>query len=279
MGNIGFKGSKDTKSTSSTDTRDFTFTSSNKSLKLWTKGSATVGNLLVATPFNYPPTFAAYTVQSAKYFVNYSSPPAFGNSFEYTGNYVSLSIDDAYFFAGEGSTIPTISYLIFADPLISVTTANSATSSGSWGIKIVESGAEALTAKDYQAVLSSKFQTPLIVQSGTLSVTTPEITIACDLATDTSTVNDVAHTLGSASHLVISSTDLTSNFTNDPRNLSPGPPPYVWPDVEIYVDSTKIRLRVSRHATGNVCIINPANKTFPAATFSINYYLTNIALA
>lgn len=279
MANYGFKASLPGFNTGTgTADKNLAFNSAYKHLMVRGKGKATSTSFNYAHSLGYKPTFDGYMLTSSKYFLNYFQTPFVGYQFENTlygnifSNATNLSVNCA--------TANRLIYICYVNPFTSTSGAQTTTSQGDYGIKMSVAGDDVKTAADGVLGLTSKFQAPLIIDSGTITVNVDAIGPTTEGSPTAQKTNytDYSHSQTQANHVMMG-----DDFGSGALVFYPGPigvgPPYVVTDVEIYIDATKIRCRVSRYAEG----FTPFPGTHWAASSvatSINFKfnLTNIPL-
>lgn len=269
-------GIKATKPAFNIDTADknLSFTSDMKSIMVRSKGIASSASFNFAHGLGYRPAFDGYIVSSGKYFLNYFVAPLDGGSFEYTGTYGDIYTDTTNLHCEHGSA-NTLVYVCYVNPADSGASPTSIAAVGDFGIKISQGGYDVKSAKDGEMVLNSKFQSPLIILQDSITVNIDAIAAGGGDPDDVRKTNftDYNHGRAQANHVIMpdffgAGTYFT--FSTEPTGLGPD---YIIADAEVYIDATKIRVRVSRYAHSSIASISD-----PAQTFTVKFFLTNIAL-
>ena len=122
-------------------------------------------------------------------------------------------------------------------------------------------------------MLSSKFQSPLIILQDSITVNIDAISANPGETIQKTNFTDYSHGRPQANHVIapdIFGSGAFFNFSTEPTGFGPD---YTAGDAEMYIDATKIRLRVSRIAVSNIGSIS-----LPATTFTVKFFLTNIPL-
>lgn len=253
--------------------KDLSFTSKMRSIMVRSTGIASSTSFDFAHGLGYRPAFDGYIVDSGKYFLNYFVAPFDGGSFEYTGTYGDIYTDTTNLHCEHGSANKLV-YICYVNPADSGSGATSIASVGDFGIKISQTGKDVQTAKDGEMVLTSKFQSPLIILQDEITVNIDEITAdGANPVVRKTNFTDYNHGRPQANHVIMPDSFGTGSFltfSTEPTGLGPD---YVVADAEIYIDATKIRVRVSRYAESTVSDI-----TAPATTWTVKFFLTNIPL-
>jgi hypothetical protein len=276
MGDWGYK---EAKAGSNTDTgtadKNLVYNTKYKHLIVRGKGKATSTSFDYAHGLGYKPIFDGYMLTDSKYFLNYFQAPVDGGSFENTlyGNIFT----DATNLNANCATANRLIYLCYLNPAGSIASITSPASIGDWGIKMSPDGIDVKTCDDGELSLTSKYQSPLIIGSGSISVSVEAIGPTSMGTTIIRKTNytDVTHGRSQANHVII-----PEAFGSGVLAFYPAPigltAPYVVTDVEIYIDASKIRVRVSRMAVHDDIIDISAQAD--ATTYTVKYYLTNIVL-
>lgn len=268
-------GIKSTKPGFNYDTADknLSFTSEMRSMMIRDKAIASSASFNFAHGLGYRPAFDGYIVSGGKYFLNYFVAPFDGGSFEYTGTYGDIYTDTTNLHCEHGSANRLV-YICYVNPADSGANPTSIAAIKDFGIKISQTGKDVKTAKDGELVLSSKFQSPLIILQDSITVNIDAI--AADGANPTvrkTNFTDYNHGRAQANHVIMPDVFGAGSyftFSTEPTGLGPD---YIVADVEVYIDATKIRVRVSRIAVSNI-----ANISDGAQTFTVKFFLTNIPL-
>lgn len=269
----GIKSSKSGFDVNTTADKNLSFTSKMRSMMVRSKGIANSASFNFVHGLGYRPAFDGYIVNTGKYFLNYFSPPFDGGSFEYTGTYGDIYTDTTNLHC-EHASANTLVYICYVNPADSGANPSSIASIKDFGIKISQTGKDVKTAKDGELVLSSKFQSPLIILQDNITVNVDAI--AADAVNPTvrkTNFTDYNHGRAQANHIIMPDAfgaGTFFNFTTEPTGLGPD---YIVADIEIYIDATKIRVRVSRIAVSTISSISDV-----ARTFTVKFFLTNIIL-
>lgn len=229
----------------------------------------------------YAPMFAAYYFLPSlnRFFLSYDFTTSLFENPDFNIVSVDSSNVNVWLFTGHSGYFSILLFVDNISPIADPSTVNNAavSSDSKYGVEISVPGVDITKAKDYQKVMSSKFQTPLIVQSGTITLTAPALTVACDDAQNGFDQVIIPHSLGYAAHFLVQSSDGSESFAYSPNGSSIARPFYN-DYFEFSIDASNIRARVSRGANGNACATDPTGYTFPAKTYTLKYFLTSIKL-
>ena len=238
--------------------------------KLYTAGKISGTDESLNHPFGHAPSTAGYILTSGKYFVQYDLSPFAGYQFENTV-YGKISTDSNVINLSVGVADRLI-YLLFADPATPTPVSTSKIASGGYGWKMSETGVGVREAYDRQLSLASNFMALNIVQQGEITVSRPAGGPFTTVVED-SGFSDVTHDLGYPAHLILFNEQERGGlgYFPGPIGLVPG---MTLINTEVYIDSSKIRFRVSRYAWGTPF----PTASFFAVTLKIKYFLTNFRL-
>jgi hypothetical protein len=273
MNDYGIKVSQEGIDVREASPRELAFTSKYRHIKLLETGKATSTSFSKAHGLGYRPTFAGYALQSGKYFLNYfSSPSGASLDFEYTGAYGDIYTTNTHLHA-ICSEADRLIYLTYLNPGASTTGGQYLDPEGDWGLKISDPDIDVFSAFDGEISLTSKHPSPLIVQSGSITVNIDEISADVGEIIQKTNYTDYSHGQSQANHLIMPDVFGAGSFVNFATEPSGLGPDYVIADMEVYIDASKIRVRVSRLAEGSVI-----GAYAPATSWTVKFFLTNIKL-
>ena len=233
-------------------------------------------------PFNYPPSFNGYlnTPNTDKFFVHYALGYYQGYQFEKgasTTGSIKADYQKLYLSCSAANELVVLSYV---DPGVQrpdqfIEGASQPTRE-EYGIRISRDQSNAGTGFGYQMSITSEFQTFSIVQQGTLTVTLPAMNTSTPGTdqVDQTAFADANHSLGYPGHVVVFNEQANGNIRHFPGVIGISPP-LVYTDTEVYVDSQKVRFRVSRSA---IALSGVFDAFADEVTYRMKYYLTNFNL-
>lgn len=221
----------------------------------------------------FPPTTAGYILTDNKYFVQYDLSPIASFKFENV-IYGSIRTDRNNVFLQSGLANRLI-YIIFANPAQSIKQLKGGQKvrDSKAGMDLSVEGVDVKQAKESGISLSTHFETFNIVDEQELTINTPQLGPTVPRLDDTF-IKDIPHNLGYAAHLLLINEYESGGLNYVPAAVGLGPV-FELIATEVYIDSKKIRFRVSRTAIGHA-VFGPA--TLPAQNFKFKYYLTNYRL-
>jgi hypothetical protein len=272
----GIKSSKPTFDVNTAADKNLSFTSKMRSIMVRAKGIATSASFNFAHGLGYSPSFAGYIVDTGKYFPNYFITPLVGYLFANTMGYGDIYTDTTNLHC-EHASANRLVYVCYVNPADSGANPTSIASVKDFGIKISQTGKNVKTAKDGELVLSSKFQSPLIILQDSITVNVAAISAGPGVVKDQSDFTDYAHGRAQANHFLMPDFYGAGliNFATEPIGFIE---PYVFEEHEVYIDATNIRYRVSRRAAGSVPPFPDETASAAAKTVTIKFFLTNITL-
>jgi hypothetical protein len=271
MSNYGIKVSKEGIDVKEASSRELAFTSKYRHIKLLETGKATSTSFSKAHGLGYRPAFAGYMLTSGKYFLNYFAQPVDGYAFENT-LYGDIYTTNTHLHAN-CATANRLIYLTYLNPGVSTVGGQYLPAEGDWGLKISDPDINVFSAFDGELSLTSKHPSPLIIQTGSITVNVDAIAADGENPEVKKTnYTDYTHNLGSAHHLIMPDLFLSPlfNFSTEPSGLGPD---YVIADAEAYIDATKIRVRVSRVAVSAISDVSQG-----ATSLTVKFFITNIKL-
>lgn len=266
MGNIGIKASGSVDAFQATDPQ-LGFSSEFNHPKIYTSGKISGTSETVAHPFGYPLATSGYILDSGKYFIHYDKETVLTDYEFENSNYGRIKTDNDNIYLSADSA-DTLIYLTYVDPAIASPTSDNQ-QKGNIGFKF--SGEEdVFTADDWEQFQTSEYNYANIVQEGAVTVTADAISAPAN--TSKTNIVDVPHSLGYAGHVILFDERSKNAFAYTPYATGLGPD-FIVSETEVYIDSSKIRFRVSRYAESNVASISE-----PDTDFDFYYFLTSYRL-
>lgn len=234
-------------------------------------------------PFQYPVSFNGYlnSPGTDKFFVHYSLGYYVGYQFEKTTSTTGIIKADYQKLYLSCTSANELVAVVYVDPGIQrpsevIANANEPTRE-QYGIRISKDFSSANTGLAYQMSITSEFQTFSIVQQGTLAVTLPAQNTSWPGTTSVSQTGfiDANHSLGYPGHVIVFNEQAMGNIRHFPGITGIGGSAINYVDTEVYVDSNKVRFRVSRTSESG-----PGGDDAFAdeVTYRMRYYLTNFNL-
>lgn len=265
--NIGIHASEDQEVLKATD-QQLAFSSEFKHPKIYSSGKISGTSQTVSHPFGYPLRTAGYILNSGKYFVHYDNRPAATSNYQFeNSNYGHIKVDNSniYLTADSTNSLIYLTYVDYARP--NPTSVNQ--SKGNIGFQFSED-TDIFDSDDYEYSMTSEYRFLNIIQEGDVTVTADAISSPPD--EQKTNIVDVNHSLGYAAHVIIFDERSRNNLNYVPYATGLGPD-YIISGTEVYVDSSKIRFRISRDAVSTVASISDTAKNF-----KYHYFLTNYRL-
>lgn len=251
--------------------KDLAFSSPEyQNLMIYEKGIESI-NSVTGHDLGYIPTFDAYAKWDGKYFVNYNSEVMTNYEFENGGaiGYVRTGFQQINVNVDGGE----IAWLMYANPNFPED-GSDAVSYGRAGAKFSKEGYSLHQGLGRRS-FDSGFEQPLVIGARNMSVSLPSLNVAANNEAFQTAFVDWDHGQNQANHILSPSFMDGATFAL----LSPYGTGFssVRQDVsyELYVDATKIRLRLSRHGLN---FLNPSPITFDPVSATVPVYLTNIKL-
>ena len=221
----------------------------------------------------FPPTTAGYIITNNKHFVQYDLNPFVTENFE-NSDYGTIRTDSNNVFLTSDSP-SKLAYIIFANPAqaFSQLKGGRKVRDSKAGLELSVEGASIRQVGEEKVSLTTHFETFSIVDVREITITTAPIS-QTDTPVSNSTFVDIPHNLGYAAHIILINEFEGSGVAYVPitTGFEAGS---CYTNTEIYIDSKKLRFRVSRNAKGSNF---PLEASCPAGSFKFKYYLTNYKL-
>ena len=251
--------------------KDLAFSSQFNHPKIWKSGKISGTSEQITNDFGYPVRFIGYILGSGKYFVHYNKSVSLANFGFESSNYGEIRVDSNNIILSADSA-NTLIYIAFVNPSIDSPSSPGSLTKGNIGFKFTKTDDDVLTAADYLKSLSSEYQMLKVVQEGDVTVTADAISASPVNTVEKTNIVDVNHTLIYAAHVIVFDERSKATIAHVPFAVGLGPD-HIISDTEVYIDSSKIRFRVSRLAESQLGPISDGT-----ADFKFHYLLTDYRL-
>ena len=221
----------------------------------------------------FPPTTAGYMLTDNKYFVQYDLKPLVFEKFE-NGDYGTIRTDRNSVYL-ESEAANNLVYLVFANPAQSLKQLGGGQKvrDSKAGMDLSVEGVSVRQAREHEISLSTHFETFNIIDEKEITVQTISIG-PVNTSVKNSVFVDIPHSLGYAAHMILINEFEGGGVGYFPGSVDVGPGA-CFTNTEVYIDSKKVRIRVSQNANGST---DPLAATCTARNFRFKYYLTNYKL-